>query len=392
VDIAIPDCKGDEAFLDVLLPHISRVASLRLTGHSSIEMAEDDLPSLFGAPILGLTSLELQQTAEPVQLFPPIDSPVPSIFQNVSKLESLSLTQTPLYPALFTIESLVELKLTGYTIPFQLDTFLGLLGSNPGLELVMLDIQFVTSSVEATPASRVVPLAHLRHLSITCSKAIDSKGLLSHIGLPHGVHIELVFAQWAPSDELHSFLPLPRTPIWRLLAPITTIKTQVTPREIHYSGNSSVLTLRSTVPASNSHPELALFPVTAVREFYANIHPFRYSDSGTSLLFKCLPALEILAISKTAFPVGLLSALTKEPILCPALKTIAFFDCAVDSDIVKRLGEAIAERGGSTAARLYRVVIVSSTGMLPDLASVQQLRRSVPCVEVRMDDKLPDLS
>ena len=138
--------------------------------------------------------------------------------------------------------------------------------------------------------------------------------------------------------------------------------------------------------------ELALFPTTAVRELYADLHPYQYIGNGVSLLFKCLPALETFAISKTLFPIGLLSALTEEPALCPALKTIAFFDCTIDSDIVKRLGEAIVKRGGSTAARLYRVVIVSSTGSLPDLASVQLLRRSVPCVEVRMDDKLPDLS
>ena len=109
-------------------------------------------------------------------------------------------------------------------------------------------------------------------------------------------------------------------------------------------------------------------------------------------MLKGVPALETFAISRTTFPVGLLSALTEEPVLCPSLKTIAFFDCVMDSDVTKRLGEAIAKRGGLAAVRLYRVVIVSSTGSLPDLGSIQQLRRSVPCVEVRLDDKLPDLS
>jgi hypothetical protein len=373
IDIAIPECRGDETFLDALLPHIPRIDSLCLTGHSSIETVAGELPGFFDSPMLGLTSLELQQTEEPAQLFPPDNSPVPPPFHNISKLRSLSLTQTPLYLTLFTIESLVELKLIGYTIPFQFGTLLGLLDSNRGLKLIVLDIQFVTGSVETTPASKVVPLAHLRHLSITCSKPIDSKGLLLHIRLPRRVHIEVLFTQPAQSIELRSFLPSPLTPIWKLLTPITTIKTQMTPREFHISGSSSTFTLRSTEPTWKPHPELGLFPTSAVRELYADLHPYRYISNGVSLIFKCLPALETFAISKTLFPVGLLSALTEEPALCPALKTIAFFDCAIDSDIVKRLGEAMAKRGGSTAARLYRVVIVSSTGSLPDLASVQLL-------------------
>ena len=105
-----------------------------------------------------------------------------------------------------------------------------------------------------------------------------------------------------------------------------------------------------------------------------------------------LPALEILAISQTPFPRCLPSALTEEPVLCPALRTIAFLDCGINSSTIKELGEAITKRRDSTTARLYRVVVVNSTAALPDLASIKQLRKCVPCVEVRVDDKLPDLS
>ena len=107
---------------------------------------------------------------------------------------------------------------------------------------------------------------------------------------------------------------------------------------------------------------------------------------------KDLPALEILAISRTTVSsLGLFPAL-KEPALCPALKTIAFFDCGTDPDGMQKLGEALTRRRDSTAARVYRVAIVSSTGKMPDYASVQQLRKIVPFVYIRMDDKLPDLS
>ena len=391
VDIAVPDGKGDEAFFDTLLPHVPRIGSLRLTGYSSIETVAEDLPGLFASPMLGLTSLELEQTAEPAQLFPSDNTPVPPPFLDVSKLRSLSLTRTPLYPPLFAVTSLVELKLIGYTTPFHFGTFLGLLDSNPGLELVMLDIQFARRLADTKPTRKVF-LPRLQHLSITCSDPIYSKGLLSSIFLPRGVHLEVVSTQSDRSAQLGSFLPSPPTPIHDLLAPTTTIKTQVTPWEFRLFGNGSTFTFRSSHPLLAMHPELKLFPSTTIREFYTNIHPFKYPDAGVSETLELLPALETLVFSKTAFPLGLLSALTEEPVLCPALKTLAFFDCGINSDIMKKLGEAIAMRRGSPAARLHRVVIVDSAGISPDLALVQQLRKSVPCVEVRNDDKLPDLS
>ena len=137
---------------------------------------------------------------------------------------------------------------------------------------------------------------------------------------------------------------------------------------------------------------MLLFPTTDVLELYINPNPFKYSDTDLFRTLELLPALETLAFSKVKFPLALLSALVEEPVLCLALRTIAFFQSGINSDIAKKLGETIAKRGGSTAARLYRVVIVDDGGMLPGLKSIQQLRKSVPCVEVRVDDRLPNLS
>ena len=391
MDIVVSDSKGDQAFLDALLPHVPRIGSLRLTGYSSIETVVGDLPGFFASPMLDLTSLELEQTANPAQPFPSNNTPVPPPFLNVSKLRSLSLTRIPLYPPPFTVTSLVELKLIGYTSPFYFGTFFGFLESNPDLERVVLGVQFVVDSVETAPA-RKASLPRLQSLSTTCSKPVDSKGLLSSISLPRGVHIEVVFTHPDRSAKLRPFLPSPPTPILELLAPITTIKTQLNPRELHIFGNSSAFTFRSTQAAIGVHAELKLFPSTAVREFHTNTCQLQYSDATLSWMLGLLPALETLVFSNTPFPPGLPSALTKEPVLCPALKTIAFLDSGVYSDTVKELGEAIAKRQDSVATRLYRVVIVDSTGRPPDLTSIQQLRRYVPCVEVRMDDKLPDLS
>jgi len=388
VNITVSDVKSDEDFLNSLLPHTSRIGSLRLVGFASTEAVADDLPGFFSSPMLNLTSLELHQTTEPAESFPSNEALVPPVFQNTARLVSLRLTRTPLYPTLFEISSLRELRLLGYTSPFDFGTFIGFLDSNLDLEYVVLDVQFIADSVEAA-RTRKVSLSRLRHLSVTCSKAIDSKGLLSSISLPSGVNIEVIFTGTDPSAKLGSFLPAPPTPIRELLAPITVMKKQLTVLQLF--GNCSTFTFRS--PGDGAHGWLLLFSTTLIRELYVDPHPHIFGDKYLSKVMKRLPALEILAISRAAvFPVGLLSALTEEPALCPVLKTIAFFDCDTNPDVMEKLGEALTRRRDSAAVRVYRVVIVNSTGAMPDRASIQQLRKSVPCVDVRMDDKLPDLS
>ena len=240
VDITVSDIRGDEDFLELSLPQASRIGRLRLTGYSIIETVADDLPGFFGSSIPNLTSLELQQTEEPVELFPSREVPVPPIFQNISKLESLSSTRTPLYPTLLGATSLRELKLLGYASPFHFGTFIGLLDSNPSLERLVLDIQFITDSVNTIlRRTRTVILPHLQELSITCSKPIDSKGLLSCIPLTRGAHIEIIATQSDRWARFSSFLPSPPTYIRELLTPLTIIKTQMSPREIRLFGNNS---------------------------------------------------------------------------------------------------------------------------------------------------------
>jgi hypothetical protein len=387
VDITVPDVDGDEAFLNALLPHVPRIGFLRLTGHSSVETVADRLLGLFASPILGLTSLELQQTEEPAQLFPPDNSPVPPPFHNISNLRSLSLTQTPLYPALFTIGSLVELRLTGYTIPFPFGTLLGLLDSNRGLELVVLGLRFVTGSVE-TATARKVPLARLHHLSITCTEPIDARGLLSCISLPRNTSLEVPRSEVVPFD---SYLPSPPTPIHTALTSITVVKYQTSPRTLHVSGNHGYFYVQS-LQSAPSFPELHLFPTASVREFHLDTSPWGIVPAYLTPVLRQLPALETLVAANITWATGTLASLAVQPLLCPSLKTVAFFNCKLTPEAMKEFESAIVKRKDSEAARLYRVIIVSSTGVLPDYALVQGLRKHVPCVDARMDDKLPDLS
>ena len=389
LDITIPDIKSDPSFLRELLPHVTRVGHFYLTGHSSIETVADDLPGFFDSSMPNLTSLELQQTTEPTKIFPSGNTPVPPIFRSVTKLESLCLTRTPLHPVLLSITSLRDLKLLGYTRPLHFGTFLGFLDSNPGLERVVLDIQFIVDSVE-TALARRIPLPRLQHLSITCSKPIDSKGLLSCISLPHGVNLEVVFTQPDQHARLGSFLPSPPTPIWELLAPITTVKAQVSPQELRLFGNGTVFTFRSPQAPLDVHQELALLPGATVRKFYANLHPLKYTDIELSKVLKALPRLKTLVFSNTIIPRGSLSALAEEPVSCPALKTIAFFNCSIRPNAIQELGEAIVRRRHLTVTRLRRVVIINNSLVtLPEPESIQRLRKSIPRVDVGVNNKLP---
>ena len=180
VDITVLDIKDDEIFLKAFLPHISKIAYLSLSGYSSIEGVADNLPGLFAPPMLDLASLELEQDEEPTESFPSSETPTHPLFQNVSKLKSLHLTRTPLYPALASITSLTELKLVGYTTPFHLGKFTRFLHSNPDLELVILDIQFIEAPARVRPTT-IVSLARLRQFTFTCARASDAKGLISSI-------------------------------------------------------------------------------------------------------------------------------------------------------------------------------------------------------------------
>ncbi|KAF9649538.1 hypothetical protein BDM02DRAFT_3113556 [Thelephora ganbajun] len=389
VNITVSDIKSCEDFLESLLPYTSRIGRLRLVGYSSIEATTNDLPSFFDSPISNLTSLELQQIEEPAELFPSTTTSVPPVFQNVSKLESLRLTRTPLYPVLFRIASLRELKLIGYTTLFHFGTFIGFLASNLNLEIVVLDIKFVEGSVWTVPA-RKVALVRLRHLSITCAKPTDAKGLLSCITFPCGIRCEIFCPQWTLLD---SCLPSPPT-VQMVLAPITVIKFKVSPREFHAFGNKGFLSFRGAQSTGwGIGPELYLLPTASVREFHMDIASWILSSTALAPLLLQLPALETFVITNaTSWSIGTFDWLGKQPSTCASLKTVAFFNCVLNTGVMKELEGAVARRKDSEVAWLYRVVIVNSTGVLPDYTLIQQLRKHVPYVDVRVADELPDLS
>ena len=141
-------------------------------------------------------------------------------------------------------------------------------------------------------------------------------------------------------------------------------------------------------------PELYLLPTASVREFHASVAPWALIPAFLVSILTRLPALETLALANVTHPTtGIFDFLAGEPSLCPSLKTIAFHNWIFTPEAMKEFEGAVERRKRSAAAPLYRVVFVSSTsGVLPDYALIQQLRQRVPCVDVRVDNKLPDLS
>ena len=61
-------------------------------------------------------------------------------------------------------------------------------------------------------------------------------------------------------------------------------------------------------------------------------------------------------------------------------------------EVIRELGEVLEKRRGSTAVRLYRVVIVNNTLALPDLQLIHKLQKFVLRVDIGVGDQLPDLS
>jgi len=283
----------------------------------------------------------------------------------------------------------VELKLVGYTTPFQSGKFIGFLGANRNLELVVLDVQFMGAPAWLFP-TRTISLPRLRKLSFTYAQATDVMGLIrSFASFPRGVFFEVSSPLAAQESYLYSSICSIATRIQELLFTISTIKTlsENGRAAVQLYGGGSCFSFGCARDLLDTFPQNFRFSTTAVREFHTGARGLL----GRQL--SILPALETLVlVGVTHLPHNFLSFLVAEPVPCPSLKTIAFFDCGLDRRAIEDLEWLVAKRKESTAAWLYRIVIVGRTGPLPDHELIHRLRRSVPCVDAMIDEKLPDLS
>jgi len=348
VDISMTSLEQDGDFAQALLPHITRISSLSLTECSSLENMANFLPSTMLNP-------------------------------TVLKLKAPHAAEIHLYPVLSNIKSLVELKLSIYTVPF--DEFIRFLESNPHLKILDLCISFPSTPV-LTTLERGVSLPQLRRIALTCSAA-TTRALLSSLLLTRGINIEV--REWDSGGDLTLCLPSPPTLIQDLLAPITTVKYLCHEGWLHLSGKNGSFSFYSAGQAISRNPRVFdLFDTGTVREFHLS-----FCDTGhLSPPLERLPALEAFVIYQTGYHQGL-SALAEEPELCPSLKTIVFIDCF--GFPIENLKAVLTKREHSNAARLHRVVIANRTCDFPKHGLVTQLRMLVPRVDFMMGGELPEL-
>ena len=165
---------------------------------------------------------------------------------------------------------------------------------------------------------------------------------------------------------------------------MTTIKYMSSPVGLRLLGNDGSFSFHSYTTPHNLYKELDLFATGTVRKFHL-------PQNRLSQVLEQLPALETLIISQGYPGPKFLSALAREPVLCPSLKTIAFLDCLMNYETVCGLEWVLAKREDSAAIRLQRVVIVNRMRDLPNHHLTSRLRSSVPCVDVRVDDEFLDL-
>ena len=74
----------------------------------------------------------------------------------------------------------------------------------------------------------------------------------------------------------------------------------------------------------------------------------------------------------------------------PSLKTLGFLDCRLDEGFMDELARFAYNRKNATLARLNRVVIIDSSGILPGFTSLDKLGKHVPTVDAQIGKRLPE--
>ena len=368
-------------FRELLLSHIQDTRSLFVFGFHAIKELTRALPN-FPKSMSNLRSLTLLNNgiAEWTQ-------PIDPFYFSTHTLKNLSLRNVPLYPSFLSIRTLTELTLVvNYNL--HLDTLLNFLEESHLLESAYLEIGFAKPSLH--DSRHQIPIRNqLRRLSICCFEAVDGRALISNIALRRGATLEIDYHS-AEDEGLADLLSGVSTAHLPNLASPISIEYRSSQQIIRLSGPDGRFTLRGSFRLKNVFRE---FPPLA----FDNIREFRLENRAppipTEIHLSSFPSLEVLVIIGCTNVSQVLFTLLPNPTHCPLLKTLAFLDCVTTEGSMDELTRFASDREGTTSTPLHRVVVVGSDGVPPDVASMVQLRRHVPVVEVIEGCKLPtDLS
>ena len=130
--------------------------------------------------------------------------------------------------------------------------------------------------------------------------------------------------------------------------------------------------------------EFPVLPLTNIREL-------RLAARDQSIVVhpSSFPALETLAVEYSTDLSRLFSAFFPNPSFPPSLKTLGFSGCAVSKKFMEELTRFASSRKNTTSGWLHHVIIIHQDGMFPTVASIRELEKHVPIVDVQFGRTLP---
>ena len=372
----------EPGFLDRLLPHIHNTVDLSCIGFYSMPEFVRALPN-FPKSMPALQSLTLMCSGQDDRS----DFTGPFDFSTHNTLRKLSLSSIPLFPSILSLRTLTEFSLVDDEFETPIDTLLSFLEENRSLESVHLEIQFVKPSLRRS--RRQAPIGNrLRRLSITGYDADGIQTLISYITLRPGAALTIrEYHQYDENIGLTRILSgISTTHLSNLLSP-TFMEYRTSPRSIQLLGPNGRFSYDSHPDSEDLFAELPLLPLADVREL-------RLEPRGSWSLMRrfrlaFFPSLEILCV-KYGSDISFLSPSPSDPTPSPMPKVLAFLDCDITVGFMAELMRVAFDRRNNTSAPLCRIVIVNSKGHFPSVASIEQLRKCVPMVEVLEGRKFPE--
>ena len=306
-------------------------------------------------------------------------------------LTHLSSAHIPLYPSFLCLGALTYLSLHYKRFDLHLDTLLDFLEENRSLEHANLAIRFGQPSLRSS-SRQIVMRNRLQVLSMS-SGAADTKALISKIALRRGAHLGISLP--GPNAGLNYALPVTSMIHLSNLRSPTFMEYHPDNGSIRLLGPNGSFTIKSSADLENPFAEFTMLPLTNVRVFsLILLRPLGLRETSVSPITfppPSLSALETLTIEcKSTFDVSrLFSPLFSNPSSFPSLKILAFLDCDLDEGFMKALTRFASNRKKTASAWLHRAVIVSSKGVLPNVASIDALGEHVPVVNAQIGKKLP---
>ena len=359
---------------DILMSHSQAVVILAVDSPPTLREFTERFPS-FPQSMPNLRSLTLK--VKSIENWDLSIDPFESLPHTLTYLE---LAKIPFYPSFLRLKTLTRFSLAYHRFNLRLDTLLDFLEANASLESVELSIEFVEPSLRNSQRRAAIENRLLR-LKLYSWDPMDGRDFIANIPLQKGACLDIYLGgRW-----LKQILSgIPTTHLLTLPSP-TFMQYKSSSDRIRLQGPNGIFSFSGACSLAGPFADLIdcpLMSLTNVREFHVTVF------THVILPLPHLPALETFVIQSYINVLGVLSPLLSNPTSSPSLKTIAFLNCDLSEDFMKKLTQfAFIRKNTSTSAWLHRVLIFHREGCFPSTGSIQRLRSHVGIVDVRTGDK-----